>query len=56
MLCKNLKQPTQTYIDLCYNRIVKNHPYSKKRVIFLFSAERKVLPDGKANRETAAFH
>lgn len=29
MLCRNLKQPTQTYIDVCYYSIVRNHPYSE---------------------------
>ena len=37
MLCKNLKQPTQTYIDVCYYGIVKNQlPELCARWLILF--------------------
>lgn len=56
MRCKNLKQPTQTYIKVCYYGIVKNQlPEPCARWLILFSTERKVLPDGKTDREAAAF-
>ena len=44
---------------VCYYSIVKNQLLERMRpaadfVFYSFSAERKVLPDGKTNRETAA--
>ncbi len=27
MPCRNLQLPTQTYLQMCYDDIVKNHPF-----------------------------